>query len=88
MEAIVENSEMIAYLLRSLPSDYRGLVTSLEERDEENLTFEYVAGKALDEYHRDLEQKTSKSSKGKNTDEESVMAIKTSKKGGTKSKSG
>ena len=84
MGAPVENSEMIAYLLRSLPSDYRGLITSQEGRDEENLTFDYVAGKVLDEQYRDLEQKTSKSSKEKNKDEESEMAINTSKRGGTK----
>lgn len=51
----LEDEEVVAILLISLPESYSGLVTSLEGRNEEDLTVEYVTGKILDEYQRRVE---------------------------------
>lgn len=51
----LEDEEIVAVLLVSLPESYAGLVTALEGRDEADLTVEYVTGKMLDEYQRRIE---------------------------------
>lgn len=51
----LENDEIVAVLLVSLPEAYSGLVTALEGRDEADLTVEYVTGKMIDEYQRRVE---------------------------------
>lgn len=51
----LEDEEIVAVLLVSLPESYSGLVTALEGRQEEDLTVEYVTGKMLDEYQRRTE---------------------------------
>jgi len=51
----LEDEEIVAVLLVSLPETYSGLVTALEGRDEADLTIEYVTGKMLDEYQRRIE---------------------------------
>jgi len=48
----LEGEEVVAVLLMSLPESYSGLVTALEERDEKDLTIEYVTGKILVEHQR------------------------------------
>lgn len=56
---LLENEEIVAVLLVSLPELYSGLVTALEKRDEADLTVEYVTGKMLDEYQRCMESNES-----------------------------
>lgn len=51
----LEDEEIVAVLLVSLPESYSGLVTALEGREEADLTVEYVTGKMLDEYQRRIE---------------------------------
>src|SRR5258705_4086835 len=51
----IEDDEIVAALLASLPNSYSGLVTALEGRDETDLTAYYVTGKMLDEYQRRAE---------------------------------
>jgi len=51
----LEDEEIVAVLLVSLPESYSGLVTALEGRDEVDLTVEYVTGKMLDKYQRRME---------------------------------
>lgn len=53
----LEEEEIVAVLLISLPETFSGLVTSLEGRDEKDLTVEYVTGKMLDEFQRQEERK-------------------------------
>lgn len=51
----LEDEEVVAVLLVSLPESYSGLITALEGRDEADLTIEYVTGKIMDEYQRRIE---------------------------------
>lgn len=60
----LEPGDEIAGLLASMPDSYDGLVTALESRDEDTLTFELVSGKLLDEYQR----RTENGATGQNVD--------------------
>ncbi|KRZ71003.1 Retrovirus-related Pol polyprotein from transposon TNT 1-94 [Trichinella papuae] len=51
----IEDEDLVAIMLCSLPNSYSALVTALEGRDEADLTVEYVSGKLLDEYQRRTE---------------------------------
>ncbi|KRZ50637.1 Retrovirus-related Pol polyprotein from transposon TNT 1-94 [Trichinella nativa] len=51
----VEDEDLVAIMLCSLPDSYSALVTALEGRDEADLTVEYVSGKLFDEYQRRTE---------------------------------
>ncbi|KFD51898.1 hypothetical protein M513_07227 [Trichuris suis] len=51
----ISAGELVAMLLYGLPESYSGLITSLEGRDESELSVEYVTGKMLDEYQRRVE---------------------------------
>ncbi|KRZ77269.1 Copia protein [Trichinella papuae] len=51
----IEDEDLVAIMLCSLPDSYSALVTALEGRDEADLTVEYVSGKLLDEYQRRTE---------------------------------
>uniref|UniRef100_A0A5S6QNP8 Retrovirus-related Pol polyprotein from transposon TNT 1-94 n=1 Tax=Trichuris muris TaxID=70415 RepID=A0A5S6QNP8_TRIMR len=75
----IDQTEIVAALLASLPDSYGTLVTALEGHDESVLTTDYVIGKMLDEYQRRTE--------GNANDNDSAMAFLTStgqsiKKGG------
>lgn len=61
---LLDDEEVVAVLLTSLPESYSGLVTALEGREEKNLTVEYVTGKILDEYRRRTEASTISESNG------------------------
>lgn len=64
----LEDEEIVAVLLVSLPEAYSGLVTALEGRDERDLTVEYVTGKILDEYQRRTEASGASESNGGNSE--------------------
>jgi len=66
----LEEEEIVAVLLVSLPESYSGLVTALEGRDEADLTIEYVTGKMLDEYQRRVES-------GESSNKNSEVALQT-----------
>ncbi|KRX38752.1 Retrovirus-related Pol polyprotein from transposon TNT 1-94 [Trichinella murrelli] len=51
----IEDDDLVAIMLCSLPDSYSALVTALEGRDEADLTVEYVSGKLFDEYQRRTE---------------------------------
>lgn len=55
----LDDEEVVAVLLVSLPESYSGLVTALEGRDEKDLSVEYVTGKILDEHQRRAEASVS-----------------------------
>lgn len=59
----LEDEEVVAVLLVSLPESYASLVTSLEGRDEADLTVKYVTGKMLDEYQGRIESGESNENK-------------------------
>lgn len=61
---LLDDEEIVAVLLASLPESYSGLVTALEGREEKDLTVEYVTGKILDEYRRRTEASTISESNG------------------------
>jgi len=69
-EKSLEEEEIVAVLLVSLPESYSGLVTALEGRDEADLTIEYVTGKMLDEYQRRVES-------GESSNKNSEVALQT-----------
>uniref|UniRef100_A0A5S6QLX5 CCHC-type domain-containing protein n=1 Tax=Trichuris muris TaxID=70415 RepID=A0A5S6QLX5_TRIMR len=58
----VEDDDLVAVMLCSLPDSYSALITALEGRDEADLTVEYVSGKLLDEYQRRVENNRDQSS--------------------------
>ncbi|KRY42309.1 Retrovirus-related Pol polyprotein from transposon TNT 1-94 [Trichinella spiralis] len=66
----IEDEDLVAIMLCSLPDSYSALVTALEGRDEADLTVEYVSGKLLDEYPRRsescLDQSSNKHQREKN----------------------
>ncbi|XP_067216875.1 uncharacterized protein [Linepithema humile] len=64
----LEDEEIVAVLLVSLPETYSGLVTALEGRNEADLTIEYVTGKMLDEYQRRTES-------GESSEKKSEVAL-------------
>lgn len=72
----LEDDEIVAVLL-SLPEAYSGLVTSLEGRDEVDLTVEYITGKMLDEYQRRVEA-------GESGNGDSEMALQSAVAGSSK----
>ncbi|KRZ49861.1 Retrovirus-related Pol polyprotein from transposon TNT 1-94 [Trichinella nativa] len=51
----VEDEDLVAIMLCSLPDSYSALITALKGRDEADLTIEYVSGKLFDEYQRRTE---------------------------------
>ncbi|RLU18528.1 hypothetical protein DMN91_008885 [Ooceraea biroi] len=75
----LEDEEVVAGLLVSLPESYSGLVTALEGRDESDLTIEYVTGKIIDEYQRRIETGDSNT----NNSETALKTFPKSSKGGS-----
>ncbi|KFD69488.1 hypothetical protein M514_18360 [Trichuris suis] len=51
----IEEDDLVAVMLCSLPDSYSSLITALEGKDEADLSVEYVSGKLLDEYQRRVE---------------------------------
>uniref|UniRef100_A0A5S6QZ48 Uncharacterized protein n=1 Tax=Trichuris muris TaxID=70415 RepID=A0A5S6QZ48_TRIMR len=58
----VEDDDLLAVMLCSLPDSYSALITALEGRDEADLTVECFSGKLLDEYQRRVENNHDQSS--------------------------
>ena len=77
----LEDEEVVAVLLVSLPESYSGLVTALEGRDETALNVEYVTGKILDEYQRRIENGTSGASAIEDDEETALRTSDSYKRG-------
>ena len=65
---------MVAFLLCSLPDSYDTLITALESRPDDDLSFDFVKGRLIHEYKRRLEQTSSDSRSCKSQEE---VAMKT-----------
>lgn len=52
IDHVIDDHQFVSIVMTSVGEDYDNLITALDCRDEEHLTFELVKSKLLDEYER------------------------------------